>query len=581
MDPAALQGPSLATLNAHLQTLRATITDTLELQKAVVALLDRYTAGAQRVASTAERIRLSKRLPATCKARVAVHLGNRLAAQGERADAAQRALDAALSAGGPAEFALGKFEPLARQAHAHATQIQSCVDRCDTKTQLAFVQSSRKTGGAIGSSSSSSSVAGADAGADVPGDAPAMDCPSEARKLRADLEMGTESVRGGVEAATGELAHLNRNAGQSLTGNRDGDLQTAQDQAAQVNEFLEAKKQHDALSTKLADLVNQRADVLDGAKLAREQANKVTSMLRDRCNREVARRSGIVRPVLNETQGFLDSLHAQVDALQQQVDDKTTANDLEEQHAMALANKVEGAASACMATLSGVLDHIHAGVAAHHAGDPSPDAKQLVTDHATQGVLAVLTTAATAEKEGQDPLATEWAAGALATHRQRMLNGGPSTAELPLPEKHDAAAMLLETAAAARAEDGARARARARARAGRADDQTLDELQRQAQLVENKLEKAERTGKVGDRLPADLVGNAEATSEEFWKDVSEADASDLDGMNAKDEKAAAGLIKDVSQMDDDLINPQREGEVPLEYAKVAEKLGELKGDGDI
>ena len=144
------------------------------------------------------------------------HLENRLNAQSERADAAQRALETALAAGGPAEFALEKFEPLAQQAHAHAARDSVLRGPVRRKTQLSFMKSSR-TGGAIGSSS----TVDTDAGADVPGDAPAMDCPAEARKLRADLEIGTESVRSDVEAATGELAKLNRNAGQSLTGNRD------------------------------------------------------------------------------------------------------------------------------------------------------------------------------------------------------------------------------------------------------------------------------------------------------------------------------------------------------------------------
>ena len=47
----------------------------------------------------------------------------------------------------------------------------------------------------------------------------------------------------------------------------------------------------------------------------------------------------------------------------------------------------------------------------------------------------------------------------------------------------------------------------------------MKELQGQALLIDQKFERAEKAGKVGEKLPADLVGNAEATSETFWKDL--------------------------------------------------------------
>ena len=55
---------------------------------------------------------------------------------------------------------------------------------------------------------------------------------------------------------------------------------------------------------------------------------------------------------------------------------------------------------------------------------------------------------------------------------------------------------------------------------GNSNDVTeLKELQGQALLIDQKFERAEKAGKVGEKLPADLVGNAEATSETFWKDL--------------------------------------------------------------
>ena len=51
------------------------------------------------------------------------------------------------------------------------------------------------------------------------------------------------------------------------------------------------------------------------------------------------------------------------------------------------------------------------------------------------------------------------------------------------------------------------------------DVNELKALQGQALLIDQKFERAEKAGKVGEKLPADLVGNAEATSETFWKDL--------------------------------------------------------------
>jgi hypothetical protein len=41
------------------------------------------------------------------------------------------------------------------------------------------------------------------------------------------------------------------------------------------------------------------------------------------------------------------------------------------------------------------------------------------------------------------------------------------------------------------------------------------------------------------------------------------------------------LVTEVSQMDDDLVTPDKEKQVPLEYSKLSEELGELKGEGEI
>ena len=113
------------------------------------------------------------------------------------------------------------------------------------------------------------------------------------------------------------------------------------------------------------------------------------------------------------------------------------------------------------------------------------------------------------------------------------------------------------------------------------EDEEVSQLKQQALLINQKFQKAERAGKVGDKLPADLVGNAEATSETFWNDVGQLTEDDVKDATPEDEKEVGHLVTEVSQMDDDMVTEDNEKKVPLEYSKLSEELGELKGEGDI
>ena len=113
------------------------------------------------------------------------------------------------------------------------------------------------------------------------------------------------------------------------------------------------------------------------------------------------------------------------------------------------------------------------------------------------------------------------------------------------------------------------------------DEEKLRELRSEAAVVNSKLRSAEKTGRVGQALPPDLVANVEQTSEELWGDLSKVKDDDLEGATDGDEAQVARIVAETTQLDDDLVNPKREGNVPLEYAKLAEELGEAKAEGDI
>ena len=68
---------------------------------------------------------------------------------------------------------------------------------------------------------------------------------------------------------------------------------------------------------------------------------------------------------------------------------------------------------------------------------------------------------------------------------------------------------------------------------------------------------------------------------QFWKDVGSLNEQDVADATPEDEKEVGRLVTEVSQMDDDLVTPDKEKKVPLEYSKLSEELGELKGEGEI
>jgi hypothetical protein len=154
-----------------------------------------------------------------------------------------------------------------------------------------------------------------------------------------------------------------------------------------------------------------------------------------------------------------------------------------------------------------------------------------------------------------DEKALAWVGNVVSTAREREISKGPKPSEIP---------MLLEER-----EDNNN------------DQAEVQELKKQALLIGEKFQKAERSGKVGEELPKDLVGNAEATSETFWNDLSNLGDTDVAGTTPEEKEEVGQLVTEVSKMDDDLVTPDNEKKVPLEYSKIAEEIGELKGAGEI
>ena len=72
-----------------------------------------------------------------------------------------------------------------------------------------------------------------------------------------------------------------------------------------------------------------------------------------------------------------------------------------------------------------------------------------------------------------------------------------------------------------------------------------------------------------------------ANPEELWDDLSNLSDEDVQDASDQDETELSQVVQDTTKLDDDLVNPAREDQVPIEYAKLAEELGEAKGEGAV
>jgi hypothetical protein len=465
--PPALAGPAAYLETTHLTTLHTVVSDALDLEDAVIALLEKYTLGAERVVRSAHKLQQQQALAPSCKLRVLKHLNNRLNLQQDQSSSAVGTIEASMSSSSPTAMVVQHMKAFAATISSHAEEIDSCLDRCDADTLTLFGKSS--SGGGIG------------AGPGAPG--AGVDCPLESKKLRQDMKKTTDRIRRSIERTAAKLTGTNMDIGSTLSG---GDL--AQDRKDSVkrgndlSEYLHVKQQHEDLSNELSAVLKSRAEVLAGAALARATTAKAIATLRTTCDMVKAKRVALLNATNQTSMKFLHTLHDQLQVYEDVVHEARDKNDIEEKYAMSLAAKVDEAAAKCMASMESITSRIVTQKKAERRpiGDDVLAVGSIMNGKATK--------ADGVDAKDVNEQGAAWAQQVYSTERQRALDHGPKAHEVPL--------LLVEVA-----------------KSDSDDAQEVEELKKQALLIDQKLEKAERAGKVGDKLPADLVGNAEATSE--------------------------------------------------------------------
>jgi hypothetical protein len=465
--PPALAGPAAYLETTHLTTLHTVVSDALDLEDAVIALLEKYTLGAERVVRSAHKLQQQQALAPSCKLRVLKHLNNRLNLQQDQSSSAVGTIEASMSSSSPTAMVVQHMKAFAATISSHAEEIDSCLDRCDADTLTLFGKSS--SGGGIG------------AGPGAPG--AGVDCPLESKKLRQDMKKTTDRIRRSIERTAAKLTGTNMDIGSTLSG---GDL--AQDRKDSVkrgndlSEYLHVKQQHEDLSNELSQVLKSRAEVLAGAALARATTAKAIATLRTTCDMVKAKRVALLNATNQTSMKFLHTLHDQLQVYEDVVHEARDKNDIEEKYAMSLAAKVDEAAAKCMASMESITSRIVTQKKAERRpiGDDVLAVGSIMNGKATK--------ADGVDAKDVNEQGAAWAQQVYSTERQRALDHGPKAHEVPL--------LLVEVA-----------------KSDSDDAQEVEELKKQALLIDQKLEKAERAGKVGDKLPADLVGNAEATSE--------------------------------------------------------------------
>ena len=459
--PPALAGPAAYLETTHLTTLHTVVSDALNLEDAVVALLEKYTLGAERVVRSAHKLQQQQALAPSCKLRVLKHLNNRLDLQQDQSSSAVGTIDGRK---GTIEASIQHMKAFAATISSHAEEINSCLDRCDADTLTLFGKSS--SGGGIG--------AGPGAG---------VDCPLESKKLRQDMKKTTDRIRRSIERTAAKLTGTNVDIGSTLSGgDLDQDRKDSVKRGYDLSEYLHVKQQHEDLSNELSAVLKSRAEVLAGAALARATTAKAIATLRTTCDKVKAKRVALLNATNQTSMKFLHTLHDQLQVYEDVVHEARGKNDMEEKYAMSLAAKVDEAAAKCMTSMESITSRIVTQKTAERRpiGDDVLAVGSIMNGKATKadGVGA----------KDVNEQGAAWAQQVYSTERQRALDHGPKAHEVPL--------LLVEVA-----------------KSDSDDAQEVEELKKQALLIDQKLEKAERAGKVGDKLPADLVGNAEATSE--------------------------------------------------------------------
>jgi hypothetical protein len=545
---ASAADPLFMKLSGHAAALREGAAVRVDVEKQVFALLEKWTAQAKRIAEEAEELAALGDLRPACLDRVVTHLEGNLEALDRGVDGITRRSRRATAMNDNTAAAL---KTLSKLVSTRASKIHACEERCGVEGP----PEEEEEMGPV-----------ARPGNDT---ASAVDCAGGAEELRHKLEGASRATTASVQQMLDGVGDRNKAASAAISGSGAKAERSAESQRrTALNEYMSAKGKHEELSKRLRELLAERADSLEGARHAQAMSNAAIRSLRSECETEAKRHSTELGRSRSGAETFLDGVGRTVALLNESVTRTINENDREETYAMSLAAEVDRAADKCVRQLESFTTSLMNSVSNFHKGSKAEESK--IKDHMTTAVKSFFRGGAASTKAGHDEKMLHWASETIATDRDRRLNGGPKASEIPVG--------LLSVAESGRQQGGEDVN---QEDDDDQDEEKLTELRSEAAVVNSKLRSAEKSGRVGKDLPPSLVANVEKTSEELWNDLSKAKDDDLEGATQSDEADVAHIVSETTQLDDDLVNPKRESQVPLEYAKLAEELGEAKAEGDI
>ena len=192
------------------------------------------------------------------------------------------------------------------------------------------------------------------------------------------------------------------------------------------------------------------------------------------------RRKFLVNRSNHTSRVFLSSLQQQLDALAHVTEQEIHQNDEEENHAMLLSSKVDVAAEECVRS----MEEITSRVLKRKRDQERP--KEEDGEAIASLLRGTKTKEDGADAKDVDEQALKWVGSVVATSRDREIDGGPKPSEMPMM-------MLLERSEKEGLEEGKQDN----------DQAEIQELKKQALLIGQKFQKAERSGKVGADCPRD------------------------------------------------------------------------------
>ena len=107
------------------------------------------------------------------------------------------------------------------------------------------------------------------------------------------------------------------------------------------------------------------------------------------------------------------------------------------------------------------------------------------------------------------------------------------------------------------------------------DATPLNQLKDAAETIGMRFRTAETSKTFGNGLNTKLVDEVKRDSEEFWKDVQLLTPQDTQTLTQEDAKDLQHVVQEVAQMDDDINNAKRQGQVQSEYDTIRSELADV------